>query len=796
MDNADTLFSQAVKFHQDKELDKAKLSYQQVLEADPTHTPAAINLGAVYRQLNQADEAKDCYKKATEHSPDSIEAWFNFGNLCVALKDWKQAKTCYENILAADPHHKQSLYQLGIIFREQNDWQQCRENLQQLLLINPNDSSALLDMGNTWQHLGERKRALSCYRRLVKHHPNSWKGHYSLARWYDVENKKKLFEKHLQLSLKKVSEKWVVYHSMGQARFDIGKYKGAEKFYRLAIKEDSSKLNSVIGLGACAMHLRRESEARALFNRVGKSDNISILSELARIIWEYKFFDMAIYFLEKIVNLRPEIIDGHLNLAKAYSQNWEISKSSASLEKVLSLQPNCTEAEDMLAYLYTRRGLSTQALDIYEQRVKREGIFSRSVSSYLYTLLYSHEHSAKEKAEKHQKMMQDWVDNLYQKTKFSRSKDKKIRVGFVSADFRDQHPVGIFIEPVFKYYDKDQLHFTAYYNSRTYDDSTLVSKAMVDSWFDVAGWTDDRLRKKIIEDKIDILVDLSGHTAKNRLQMFAMRAAPIQLTWMGYPNSSGLSAMDYMIADPIVCPPENDHLCSETLIRLPKHCVFCLTPTDKFGEVDNEKPAKRKQIVFGSFNNLTKVNKLTLSLWIDVMHAVGDAKLKLKTPSFKDQQCLDEFKGYFKDAGISEDRLIFTGPSALEDMMREYSEVDIALDTLPYNGGTTTFQALWMGVPVIALVGENFCGRMGASIMRYLDMPEWVVEDKESYIKKAVLLANDRKKLLKTKSKLRERMLASPLCDAEGFSKEMNKIFIRIWQQYCKNAKQGKKTTK
>lgn len=781
----DELFAQAVSFHQEQALDKAKLIYEKVLEVDPAYTSAAINLGAIFRQLNLIADARNCYLQATTHSPDSVEAWFNFGNLSVAIKDWEQASQCYEQILTLQPQHTQSLYQLALIARENGQWQECRDALEKLLRFSPNDDSALLELGNAWQHLGDRKQALACYRRLLKHHPESWKGHYSLARWYDVEKKKSLFNKHLGLALDAVPSKWIVYHNLAQARFDHGKYEGAEELFRLAIDEDGSRISSVIGLGACAMHLGRESDARKCFTNASRTDDITVLSELARVIWEYKYFDEAIRVLKKIVGLRPDLADGHLNLAKAYTQNWNMSQARDCLEQVLSIKPDYVEAENLLADNYVKRGLIDQALPIYLDQIEREGALSRSVSSYLFSLLYSDKVSAQEKATKHRSMMDQWADAFYRKTKFlqTRDTDRKIRVGFVSADFRDQHPVGIFIEPLFQYYDKDSFHFSAYYNSRTVDESTLRLKVMVDDWSDVAGWTDERLRTKILEDQIDILVDLSGQTAKHRLKMFAMRAAPIQLTWIGYPHSTGLSAMDYLIADTVVCPPENDHLSSESVIRLAKHCVFCFPPTDTFGEVDDDKPAARQQPVFGSFNNLTKVNELTLSLWVDVMKAVPDAKLKLKTPSFTDPKCRGEFRDYFVNAGLSVDRLIFTGPSSLEDMMHEYAEVDIALDTLPYNGGTTTFQALWMGVPVIALAGENFCGRMGTSIMHHLGMQEWVAENREGYIETAVRMVSDREKLLKTKSQLRDRMKASPLCDVEGFAEELDGIFRQIWQR-------------
>lgn len=254
---------------------------------------------------------------------------------------------------------------------------------------------------------------------------------------------------------------------------------------------------------------------------------------------------------------------------------------------------------------------------------------------------------------------------------------------------------------------------------------------------------------------------------------------------MGYPHSTGLSTIDYMIADSVVCPPENDHLCSENVARLASHSVFCFPPTDEFGKVDVDKAAKRKAVVFGSFNNLTKVNDDTLALWRDVMLAVPTAVLKLKTPSFADRECTQTYLKYFKGAGIAPERLIFTGPSSLTDMMREYGEVDIALDTPVYNGGTTTFQALWMGVPVLTLIGDNFCGRMGASAMSHLAMPEWIADSHDDFIAKATTLAADRDGLLAIKAGLRQRMLESPLCDEKGFGADMGEILETMWIDYC-----------
>jgi protein O-GlcNAc transferase len=226
-------------------------------------------------------------------------------------------------------------------------------------------------------------------------------------------------------------------------------------------------------------------------------------------------------------------------------------------------------------------------------------------------------------------------------------------------------------------------------------------------------------------------------------------------------------------------------LCAETVKVLPNHSVFCYLPTDDYGEPDINRMQQRQDVVFGSFNNLLKVNAETLALWRDVLFAVPGSKLKLKTPSCTDENCRQYFLDYFTDSGIDQRRLIFSGPSSLYDMMREYNEMDIALDTFPYNGGTTTFQALWMAVPVLTMAGTNFCGRMGASAMTRLGMQDWVAHSREDFIDRAIRLAADRETLVKTKKGLREKMRQSPLCDAQGFGIEMGRVFEEIWAEYC-----------
>lgn len=782
------LFQKALACQKNKQWADAISHYQRIINKHPHFSPALINLGAVYRQQKQFEQALECFEKAIAVPEVTLEAWYNYGNLCVELKDWHKAQHCFKQVLTLNAHHVKAWHQIASITAAQGQWQAAIDAYQQVIKKAPKADSTYLDLGNAYRHIGDYANAKQCYQKVVTINPKSWKGHYSLARLYHPVKQSQEFEHHYQAALKWVNHPWFIHYNLAQTWFDHADFEAAAQQYELAIEALPEQMAAYIGLGAACMHLQQVNKAKKLFQQVSHSNDLVILNQLARIIWEYKFFDEAIGVLKKMVALRPDLYDTHLNLAKAHSQNWQLSKAIECLQTSLKIKPDCQEAHDLLANIYVKQGRCDESVILYEQQVEREGILSPAVSSFLFTILYSASVTAVEKAEKHKHLMQKWTAKLRDPISFKNQliSDRKIRIGYISADFRDQHPVGLFLQPILHHHDKNQFEIYAYYNTRTYDDSTYVIKAKVDHWFDVAEWTDERLKLQITENQIDILVDLAGHTAKNRLRLFARRAAPIQMSWLGYPHSTGLTTMDYYLADPIICPQHHQHLYAEQVIRFNSHCVFCFPPDNRYGEVDHHKPEQRTKVVLGSFNNLTKVNHTTLHLWLKVMKALPDALLKLKTPSFTDTICLNQVHHFFTENGIAAHRLIFSGPSSLHAMMREYSEIDIALDPIPYNGGTTSMQALWMGVPVVTMYGDNFCGRMSASMLHYLELDDWIANSEQGYIDIIKKKASQRVQLIKLKASLRTRMLESPLCDTIGFTLELEQIYKSLWQHYCK----------
>ena len=305
----------------------------------------------------------------------------------------------------------------------------------------------------------------------------------------------------------------------------------------------------------------------------------------------------------------------------------------------------------------------------------------------------------------------------------SRDPDRPIRLGLVSSDFHRQHPVNLFMLPLLERLNRDCYPVTIFHTGTMHDQYTSRAQQASRQWIEAASLDDQALLKRIEAEEIDILIDLAGHTSNHRLGVFSQRAAPVQATFLGYPHSTGLSSIDWLIGDPVVSPAEHAHLFSEGTAQLPGS-VFCWSPVDDYPMPEARQ--EQEPVVFGSFNNIMKLSPRTISLWSELLRTIPDAQLLLKAPSLRDQSVIDRFRGLFSSQGIAAERLLFEGPEELGLMMQRYGAIDVALDPTPYNGGTTTLQALWMGVPVISLRGGNFVSRMGASFLTSLGHQEWV----------------------------------------------------------------------
>ncbi|HEY3308660.1 MAG TPA: glycosyltransferase [Desulfuromonadaceae bacterium] len=363
--------------------------------------------------------------------------------------------------------------------------------------------------------------------------------------------------------------------------------------------------------------------------------------------------------------------------------------------------------------------------------------------------------------------------------------EERIRVGFVSSDF-NAHSVSYFFEPLLEYIDGNRFETFCYAGVERPDVVTERLKGLAGHWVETESLDDVALVKQIRADQIDILIDLAGHTGGNRLRVFSGRAAPIQTTWLGYPNTTGLTTIDFRLTDEIADPTGSaDSLHSERLIRL-KNGFLCYRPLEYAPENCLPPCLHKGYITFGSFNNISKISPSVIAIWGRILRRVKNSRLLLKCHYFADKDTSLRFTRYFTDFGISEDRIELrpSVPNAIEHLT-VYNNIDIALDTFPYNGTTTTLEALWMGIPVIALAGDRHAARVGASILTHVGLPELIASSSTDYLNLAVELANNTKKISELHLSLRDLVRRSALSDAQSFAHDVETAFQSMVQQKC-----------
>jgi len=535
----------------------------------------------------------------------------------------------------------------------------------------------------------------------------------------------------------------------------VGRLNDAEISYRKAIALKPNYAEAYNNLGTILKHLGRINEAEVSYS--------------------------------KAITLKPDYAEAHYNLGNTLELG-RLEEAEVSYRKAIALKPNYAEAYNNLGSTLKDLGRINEALSNYNKAIELKVDFSEAYSSKNLCLNYSSLWSPLSIYNEHLKFEKQFGGlkvELPQDKLVKKNFGERLRIGYVSADFRS-HSVAYFFEPLLKNHNDNLVETFCYYNNGLVDTTTKRLMAASDHWRSIVDLPDLDIFNLIKNDKIDILVDLSGHTGKNRLLVFAQKPAPIQVTWLGYPNTTGLSAIDYRFTDIIADPiGEADKLHSETLWRLPNG-FQCYQGNEKI-PARLELPQKiQGHITFGSFNNFSKVTPQVIKTWSKILHSVPNSNLLLKC--FQLNYNKNYYLELFKKEGVSEDRIKLYGrlPNT-DEHLNLYNEIDIGLDPFPYNGATTTCEALWMGVPVITLLGDRHVGRVGASILTNVGLTDFIAQDTDSYIKLAVEMAANTNYLKDTRKNLRERMQRAPLCDARSFTSNIEAAYQEMWRKYLKD---------
>ena len=718
---------------------------------------------------------------------------FNAGNAAYKNGEWAQALALATQALA---HHDglipawlmkaRCLVQLG-------QWLPAREAFAQTLRMEPTNFSAWLEAGHLCKQMGELTQATAAYQKAITLAPERFEAYLAMARVMaqqgNTELANRAYNEAVQAAIAKGGDAVRQVHwLMGQYVLELGHAQEALGCFNEALKATKAdKPETLVNLAA-----EIQMDAAKAWLRVGKRDKAMrlltlasgatqepTLSRLSALSFRNNFWQEAIEISRRCVTLFPQSPWAHWNLAHLLAECWQMEEAEKVLQQAEALAP-MPGARSLRAAVAGKVGDADKALALYAELAQSEGKEGGYASSAAMSSLYTDGQSAQQVADLHRALFADWGNGARTRDSFVRPPlaGRRIKLGMVSADFHHQHPVNIFMQPVLRELDRSRFELFMYFVGDSHDEQTALARTRTEHWIEACTLNVTQLAKRIDADGIDILLDMAGHTSQHRMSLFAQRAAPVQMTYLGYPGSTGVPNMDCILGDAVVTPEGCESLYTEQVLRLPG-TVFCYAPEEDYPfPVYDNKTAKRP-LTWGSFNNLPKLTPRTLKLWARVLQAVPDSRLVLKAPSFSDEGAKRLVGERLQALGVDLMRVEFRGPVGLTDMMAEYADIDIALDPVPYNGGTTSLQAMWMGVPVLTQMGAHFVSRMGASFMTAAGLPEWVAKDDEDYVAIATKMAKDRKGLLKLKQGLRKRLQNKPAWDAVAHTRALEQALLQ-----------------
>lgn len=504
----------------------------------------------------------------------------------------------------------------------------------------------------------------------------------------------------------------------------------------------------------------------------------------------------AIDCFKQVIQLQPDDIDAHNNLGVMLQEAGEFKASLAAFEQVLKRYPDHADAHSNLGVSYLGMGDDANARSSFERALAIDPGHATALSHLLFLMSFSSQATPDayvQRARQYGQLIASQVSATGPFTQWPAAEhgsqsSPRLRIGFVSADLRN-HSVGHFLESLISHLDQQAVELVAYHNSAVEDEVSARLRRHFSHWHAVHSLSDDELASHIHRDGIQVLVDLSGHTAGHRLAMFARQPAPVQLSWLGFLASTGVPGMHYLLADPISAPLTHASHFTEQLWHLP-HTVNCLSipHTDQTIDVNPLPALQNGHITFGCFQTRAKMNQSVLKTWADLLMAIPSAKLLIQSKTLAEPDEQQALKRHFTHAGIDVGRIAIEGgvPSR-SDVLRNYQRIDMALDTFPYPGVTTTCEALWMGVPVLTMSGNTMLSRQGASLMTAAGLPTWVAQDAQQYVQIAIDHAKNLPALAQLRQSLRQQVLSSPLFDAPLFAKHWLQAVHGMWlQRQCR----------
>jgi protein O-GlcNAc transferase len=738
----DVALQQAVEHHRAGRFQEAQNFYSAILHADPRQADANHNLGVLAGQIGQLAAGLPHLKLALDVMPGNEQYSLSYAE---ALLVTGQVNEALNVILNAEKRGLNTPSILGLR-QKINDVLKSSANKTNNQELSPADINQLVALFGDARYAEMENQARS----LLQRFPDVgmlWK---ALSASLQSQGKESLTA--LQKTVELLPDDADAHSNLGIALAAMGRLEDAVKCYRraIAINPDLAAAHSNLGIA---------------------------LTDLGQI-------EPAIISCRRALELHPDSSEIHSNLGNALKYFGQLDKAIASYRRALEIKSDDAAVHSNLGSVLKDAGHVEAAIASCQRALQISPNLQIAFDNLLFIKLYQSEQTTEEMSTLHSKF--DAVFGLPHKgqTRFHsnlKDENKRLKIGYVSADFRS-HAVATFMEPILACHAKSRIEVYCYYNHSLYDDVSTRIHAHADHWVPCIGLNDDQLAERIRDDGIDILVDLSGHTEGNRLLTFARKPAPVQMTYLGYPGTSGLSAIDYRISDGYSDPSGSDKFYSEQLLRLPDS-LCCYRPVIDMPAVSTLPALTNGFVTFGSLNNSNKIDQHVIALWARILVALPTSRLLMATIPEGDRRTW--ILKQFELGGVSSNRIDFYGTLSIGEFHRLFQRVDIALDPLLITGGTTTCESLWMGVPVVVLIGERFLRRVGYSFLCSAGLPQFGAKTADEYVGIAVETAKDLRRLSQLRTDMRTKLTVSPLMDQVRFTQNLENLYRDSWKKWC-----------
>jgi predicted O-linked N-acetylglucosamine transferase (SPINDLY family) len=809
------MIERGLRHHQAGEREEAERIYRAALERDPGNADALHLLGMLAKEAGDHSRACELIGKAVERQPDAALLHNNLGAVLESLERLDEAIRSYECALRIQPGYAEAELNIGNALLRKGRLEEAVHHYERAVAGRPDFAEARNNLGVTLRALGLKPRAAECFREAVRLNPDYADAHVNLGALLFVQGEIAEAEGAFRQALRLRPELVDIRRALAVALIRQERFAEAEALCRDNLARKSNDAETLNFLGIALQMQGRYAEAVAAYREA-----LSFRPEYAEAYHNLGTCHLGRNRLEEAVDcckaalrIYPRYAEAHNTLGHALSRSGWTEDAIASYRLALVLKPSFAEALSNLGGALIEAGRLEQAVKACRDAIEADPKFFRAFSNLATALYQQGRVEAAVEALRQALALRPDFASAHSNLLFCLNYDTAWtpatvsgehrawaaihgrmaarpsargrilrRIGYVSPDFRD-HPCACFIEPVLRAHDRGAFEIHLFSDSRP-DAVTRRFQALASRWHDIMGLSDDEVAEAVRREGIDVLVDLAGHTAQNRLPVFARRPAPIAVTWIGYPNTTGLEAIDYRLTDAWCDPPgTTEHLHSEKLVRLARG-FSCYQPPANASKVAELPALKAGQVTFGSFNALPKVRPAVVAAWAEILHRVPGSRLLLKSRALGDGEARRRMLGLFAEHGLDEARVEVAGalPSHAHHLDL-YNRIDIALDTFPYHGTTTTCEALWMGVPVVVRAGVTHVARVGVSLLERIGLGPLAGDSEAGYIERAVALAGDLVRLSELRAGLRARMATSPLTDADGFTRDLETAYRRMWEE-------------